>query len=98
MGVRVIGARALHRALAEVISRINDKSLITERLEVGMREHAHVITGYMRSTIYHNENIAGADANYAGSEADRGGAHDYAQRAIDTFPVEEYLDEIVEPF
>lgn len=98
MGVRIIGARALHGALVEMTSRVHDKSLITKRLDVGMREYAHVVTGYMRSTVYHDEMIAGADASYAGSEADRGGAHDYAQRAIDNFPVEDYFDELVEPF
>ena len=96
--VRVIGGDELHKALVEMIQRTGNKSLITERLDVDMRKYAHIITGFMKSTIYHNRMIAGADAFYAGYEADRGGSHDYAQRAINAFPVEEYFDEIVEPF
>jgi hypothetical protein len=95
---RVIGADELHKALVEMIKRTGDKSLITSRLEMDMRHFAHIITGYMKSTIYHNRMIAGADAYYAGFEADRGGSHDYAQRAINAFPVDKYFDEIVEPF
>lgn len=98
MEVKVIGAKALHRALVEVVSRIHKKELITEKLDVGMTKYAHVITGYMKSTIYHNRMEAGADAPYAGFEADRGGGHDYAQQAINAFPTEKYHDEIVEPF
>jgi len=52
----------------------------------------------MKSTVYHTNFLAGADAFYAGYEADRGGTHDFAQRAINAFPVKEYFDEIVEPF
>lgn len=96
--VRVIGGRELHAALVEMVSRIHEKELITKRLDVGMREHAHVITGFMKSTIYHNRMVAGADASYAGFEADRGRDHDFAQRAINAFPVEEYFDELVESF
>ncbi|NVM23989.1 MAG: hypothetical protein HWN68_19695, partial [Desulfobacterales bacterium] len=84
--VRVIGADELHKDLVEMIKRVGDKSLITARLEVDMRKFAHIITGFMKSTIYHNRMIAGADAYYAGFEADRGGSHDYAQRAINAFP------------
>lgn len=96
--VVVIGEEELHGALTEMIQRMGDRSRITSRLEVDMRKFAHIITGFMKSTIYHNRMIAGADAYYAGFEADRGGSHDFAQRAINAFPVEEYLNEIVEPF
>jgi len=97
-GVRVIGGDELHKALVEMLKRTGEVPLITKRLEKDMRKYAHIITGYMKSTVYHTNFIAGADAYYAGFEADRGGAHDYAQRAINAFPVEEYFDEIVEPF
>ena len=97
-GAKVIGGKELHKALVEMIQRTGDKGLITERLDVGMRKYAHIITGFMKSTVYHTNFIAGADAFYAGFEADRGGAHDYAQRAINAFAVEEYFDELVEPF
>ena len=96
--VRIIGEKKLHRALVEMTQNVGAKILITKRLDPAMREYAHEITGFMESTIYHNSMVAGADAYYAGYEADRGGAHDYAQRAINAFPVEEYFDELVRPF
>ena len=96
--VRVIGARELHRDLVEMIRRTGDMSPITAQLAVDMRKFAHIITGYMKSTIYHTNFIAGADAYYAGHEADKGGDHDYAQRAINAFPAAKHLDWIVEPF
>lgn len=98
MVIKVIGAKQLHRALTKVLQNIGDMNLITSRLAIDMTKYAHVITGYMKSTIYHKDNIAGAEASYAGYEADRGGAHDYAQRAINAFPVEDYFDEVVRPF
>ncbi len=98
MAVKIIGARELHAALVGVLKNIGNLKLVTKRLEVDMRKFAHVDTGYMKSTIYHKFNIAGADAYYAGFEADRGGSHDFAQRAINAFPVEEYFNEIVRPF
>ncbi len=98
MAVKIIGAKELHAALVGLIKNVGNKKLITKRLEVDMRKFAHVDTGYMKSTIYHTFNIAGADAYYAGFEADRRGSHDFAQRAINAFPVEEYFNEIVRPF
>ena len=97
-GVRVIGGDELHKDLVEMLKRTGKVPLITKRLETDMRKYAHIITGYMKSTVYHTNFIAGADAYYAGFEADRGGDHDFAQRAINAFPDEEYFDEIVEPF
>ncbi len=98
MAVRIIGARQLQRALAEVLQNIGDVSLITSRLVIDMTKYAHVDTGHLKGTIYRKDNIAGARADYAGFEADRDAAHDYAQRAIDAFPVEDYFDEVVRPF
>lgn len=98
MPAKVIGAKKLHRALVDLQSNIGNRRLVTKRLDAGMNKYAHVITGYMKSTIYYTNLIAGADASYAGFEADRGGDHDFAQLAIDNFPVEDYFDEIVRPF
>lgn len=98
MAAKIIGAKRLHRALVGVGQNIGDMSLVTSRLDADMTKLAHVDTGYMKSTIYHKDNIAGAEAYYAGFEADRGGTHDYAQRAINAFPVEDYIDELVRPF
>ena len=96
--VQVIGADGLHRALVEMLGLVGDTKLVTKQLEVDMRRFAHIITGFMKSTTYHTFNIAGADAFYAGFEADRGGSHDYAQRAINAFPVERYFDILVKPW
>ena len=97
-GVKVIGGDELHRALVKMLALVGNKKLVTKQLEVDMRRFAHIITGFMKSTTYHTFNIAGADAFYAGFEADRGGSHDYAQRAINAFPVEKYFDKLVKPF
>ena len=98
MVVRIIGQKELHRALVGITQRVSNLEPVTKQLETDMRKYAHVITGYMRSTVYHTKNVAGADAYYAGFEADRGDDHDFAQRAIDAFPEEKYFDFIVEPF
>ena len=97
-GVKVIGADGLHKALVQMLALVGNKSLVTKQLDKDMRRFAHIITGFMESTIFHDRNIAGADAFYAGYEADRGGSHDYAQRAINAFPVEKYFDKLVKPF
>ena len=97
-GVKVIGGEDLHRALVKMLALVGNKSLVTKQLDTDMRRFAHVITGFMESTIFHDRNIAGADAFYAGFEADRGGSHDYAQRAINAFPVKKYFDKIVSPW
>lgn len=98
MAVKVIGADGLHKALVEMLALVGNKSLITKQLDTDMRRFAHIITGFMESTIFHDRNIAGADAFYAGFEADRGGSHDYAQRAINAFPVKKYFDKLVKPW
>jgi hypothetical protein len=98
VAAKIIGAKELQRALGEILQNVNDSSLIFERLAVDMSKYAHVVTGYLKSTIYSKDNVVGATAPYAGFEADRGGDHDFAQRAIDAFPMEKYSDEIVRPF
>ena len=95
---RIIGARELHAVLIDILQNIGDLTFVTKRLAKDMTKFAHVDTGYMKGTIYHTFDIAGADAPYAGFEADRGGSHDFAQRAINAFPVDEYFNEIVRPF
>lgn len=96
--VKVIGAKKLQKALTEVLRNIEDVSSVTSRLDIDMTKYAHVDTGHMKGTIYHKDNIAGASAAYAGFEADRGGGHDYAQRAINAFSVKDYFDKLVRPF
>ena len=102
---QIIGAAELEGAIGEILERLDDLEFITQPLAEGMRRVVHIQTGYLQSTIYHTQAIAGADAPYAGFEADRGDilaagkrGHDYAQRSIDDFDADAYFDKIVEPF
>jgi len=97
-GVRVIGADKIHGALVKVSQHVGNTEEITKQLDQDMHNFAHVDTGFMKSTVYHKRNVAGADAYYAGYEADRGGSHDYAQRAIEAFPFDKHFDWVVKPF
>ena len=97
--VYVIGADELGTDLGTMRRLIEeDPELITSQLDESMHKFVHVITGYLKSTIYHKGLVAGADAGYAGYEADRGGEHDFAELAIEDFDIERYADKIVEPF
>lgn len=98
MGLRIFGLPPIITGLKNVSEALEDTSLITEDLAEGMRRYAHVATGYLRSTVYHEEAIAGASAPYAGFEADRGGEHDFAQKAVDAFKIDEYADMLVKEF
>lgn len=96
--VIVIGANELAADFEKVRRLIEDEpELITRQLADSMRKFVHVQTGYLKSTIYHKGLVAGADAGYAGYEADRGGAHDYAERAIEDFDLDRYADKVTEP-
>lgn len=78
--------------------RVENKKYITDSLAEGMRKVVHIDTGYLKSTIYSDTNMAGAKARYAGFEEERGGSHSFATKAIDGFDVEAYIDYLVEPF
>lgn len=96
--VIVIGANELADDFEKVRRLIEDEpELITRQLDDSMRTFVHVQSGYLKSTIYHKRLEAGASAGYAGYEADRGGAHDFAERAIDDFDIEQYADQVTEP-
>ena len=97
--VYIIGLPDLTGALEEMQRIIKEEpELITAQLADSMRKFAHERTGHLLETIYHKGLTAGASASYAGHEADRGGDHDFAQRAIDDFDMERYSDNIVAPF
>ncbi len=98
MRIRIIGLPRLITGLENIAEALEDVGLITEDLAEGMRRYAHVATGFMKSTIYHDEATAGASAPYAGFEAARGGEHDFAQKAIDAFKIDKYADEVVKEF
>lgn len=99
MAVKIIGLDGLQDALNEMLKRFDDLEEFVHRpLAEGMRKHAHVDTGRMRSSVYSKHDHSGADAPYAGYEADRGGSHDFGQAAIDDFDARKFLEHIVEPF
>ena len=96
--VRIEGLDELKEALAKIKANIENVEIITKALAEGMRQYVHVDTEYLKSTIDYQGNVAYADTIYAGVEADRGGSHDYATQAVDSFDIESYADEVVEPF
>ena len=69
---------------------------VAEMLSEEMTQVVHVVTGYLRSTIYERKNIAGATAFYAGMEADRGGEHDFPGRAIEALDEDKILEWLME--
>ncbi len=98
MSITVHGVTELNQALRGIAANIKNPDLVTIPLERSMTKFVHVDTGYLKSTIYRKAWEAGADAPYAGYEADRGGEHDYAEQAIEDFDIDAYLDSIVEVF
>lgn len=97
--VIVIGANELAGDFEEMARIIKEEpELITSQLDESMVKFAHVLTGYLRGSIYHKGPVAGADAPYAGYEDDRGGGHDFAEQAINDFDLRKYADKVVEPF
>jgi hypothetical protein len=96
--LRIIGARELAGDIEQMRDLIPQQEPNTKQLAALMTKYVHVKTGFLRSTIYHKHNIAGATAPYAGYEADRGGEHDFAARAIKAFNLDSYADRITEPF
>jgi hypothetical protein len=96
--IKVYRVKEIQKALQDVIKNIKDYELVTKPLADLMRDYVHVDTGYLKSTIYHDGPIAGADAPYAGYEDDRGGSHAYGAQAIEAFGLEAYADIVVRPF
>lgn len=96
--VIIIGLEDLVRDISEMQRLMENPERVTKRLAASMRKFVHVRTGFLKSTIYHKGNVAGAKAPYAGIEEERGGPHAYATRAIKDFNMDRYADEIVEPF
>lgn len=99
MAARIIGLDELMAEFAELAELLKKgPEFATAQLDEGMTRVVHVRTGYLKSTIYHKDNVAGADAPYAGYEADRGGAHDFAEAAIEDFDIERWADEVWKVF
>ena len=94
----ITGDKQLKRELDQLSKNIENIKFATEILERDMVRFVHIDTGFLKSTIFSDDEVAGATAGYAGVEADRGGEHDYAQLAIDAFNMEEYADKIWRAF
>jgi hypothetical protein len=97
LAVKTIGFDKLGRDLQKVIENIGDVEIITAELDALMKKFVHVDTGYLKSTIYHKGNVAGADAPYAGDEEERGGEHAFATRAIEAFNLKDFADGVWAP-
>lgn len=100
MAVRVIvvGLDELTTDLKKLQVLLKNPELITWQLALNMNKVVHIKTGYLKSTIYHKNDVAGADAPYAGYEEERGGTHAYATRAIEDFSMEKYADDVWKVF
>lgn len=95
--VAVLGLNKLRSELMEVIKQLDDIEVVTKELDIQMNKVVHIVTGYLKSTIYHKGNVAGADAPYAGYEEGRGGSHAYATRAIEALDIEKFADHVWRP-
>jgi len=95
MTVKIIGAKEIRAALEGVANRIRATRLAAALLESILEDTVPVLTGYLKSTIYAEDDAVGAYAYYAGAVEERLG---YGQEAVDAFPIEEYADMVVEPF
>jgi hypothetical protein len=98
MKITITGDKDIIIALEGIRRRTLDPEEAAAPLAESMRRYAHVMTGYLRDSIYHEGNFAVASAPYAEYEADRGGDHDFAGQAVDDFNMERFADRIVEPF
>lgn len=98
MTIRIIGLDEIQEALAKIKANLDNLEIITRPLADLMRQYVHVDSGDLQASIDFQGAIAYAETDYAGFEADRGGSHDYATLAIESFDMEAYADEIVEPF
>lgn len=96
--VYISGDKDLIVALEGIRKRIDDPEEAAAPLADLMRKFAHVRTGYLKNSIYHEGAFAVASAPYAQYEADRGASHDFAGQAVQGWSIERYADKIVEPF
>lgn len=92
MKINVTGAATWSILLEKIIERIKPDVFAAQLAEL-MQRFVHVRTGFLRSTIYHYGDRAGASAAYAEYEANRGGEHDFATRAIDALDIDRTVTE-----
>ncbi len=92
--IKITGDKALSRSFDAMRDHIKNTEPVAKALAQYMRQYVHVRTGYLRSTIYHRPNLAGAKSDYAGYEAERGGSHAYDLQAIESTKLDLYADRI----
>lgn len=93
--ITIVGGQDVIVELGNMRKRIADPEEISAPLADIMREVVHVVTGHLKSTIYHEGLVAAATAHYAAYEARRGGDHDYATRAVKMFDMDRFGDRII---
>lgn len=67
--------------------------IFARKLAELMEKVVHIRTGQLRQSIYFYGDTAGARAPYAFYEANRGGEHDFVQRAINALNLNATLEE-----
>lgn len=83
----------------EIVRQIaRDPEIVTKELARLMRKNAPVLTGHLRSTVYHNHNVAGAKAGYAGFVELMGDEYEYANQSIRDFKMSQYADKVMGGF
>ena len=83
----------------EIVRKIiREPEIVTRELDQLMRKNAPVATGHMKSTIYHNHNVAGAKASYAGFVELMGDEYEYANQSIRDFKTNKFADEVMGGF
>lgn len=97
MASKIKGFQKLEVDLGTMQTLLKNPELATEPLDVLMTKHAPVLTGALKGSIYHKNNIAGAKAPYAGFVEEMDNEYAYATKAIKEFHMEDYADKIMEP-
>ena len=83
----------------EIVRKIiREPEIVTKELDRLMRKNAPVATGHLKSTVYHNHNVAGAKAGYAGFVELMGDEYEYANRSIRDFKMGYYADKVMDGF
>lgn len=98
MTVRTIGVKELAVDMETMRLLLRKPEIITKDLDRLMHKHAPERTGYLKRTIYHKGNVAGVTAPYGGFVEEMGKKYAYATLAIKAFKMDDYADEVTEPF
>lgn len=92
MATKVLNTKEWVDFFNTILEKLNDE-IYSRKLSELFAKFAHVNTGALRSSMFYSRNIAGAKANYASVEVDRGGSHDFVNQALNAFDVEAITSE-----